>query len=105
MASPSIALVSIQTAHSLPIPNRKPSQPRHINSVISTAMTNNEKTYSTFDAKRKVSSDEASIRSTSTMSSLKKLLPKKQNTPKDLKRETKEKRIRNEARASYLANR
>lgn len=68
-------------------------------------MTNNEKNSSAMDAKRKVSSEEASIRSTSTMSSLKNLLPKKDKSPKDREAESQEKKIRNEARASYLAYR
>jgi hypothetical protein len=69
-------------------------------------MSHNHKTYSTFDDKSKMTSDEASIRSTSTMSSLKKLLPrKKEYDPRDHEQDSKEKSIRSEARATYFAYR
>lgn len=69
-------------------------------------MSNNNRTYSTFDEKKSMSADEASIRSSSTMSSLKKLIPRKDKTPSDKdRRTTSEKNVRREATAMYLAYR
>jgi hypothetical protein len=99
-ASATISLVAIQTAHFLPVSNRTSSNTKHF-----VTMSNNQKTYSTFDEKHRPSTDEASIRSTSTMSSLKNLLPKKGKAPSDKERMSQEKAVRREATATYLAYR
>jgi hypothetical protein len=65
---------------------------------------NNEKNHSTFNTKPKASVDTSSIRSTSTMSSLKKLLPKKVEYKVDRERNASDRAVRDEARASYFAN-
>ena len=53
-----------------------------------------------------MSADEASIRSTSTMSSLKKLIPRKDKTVNDKDRKSNnEKVVRREATSAYLAYR
>jgi hypothetical protein len=64
---------------------------------------NNEKKYSTSNTKPKASIDASSIQSTSTMSSLKKLLPKKVEYNVDRERNGSDRAIREEARASYFA--
>ena len=99
--SATTSLVAIQTAHFIPVSSRNTPRLKH----PSTNMPNNHKTYSTFDEKQNVSSDEASIRSASTMSSLKKLLPNKEKAMKDKDKSSQANVIRNEARATYLAYR